>query len=180
MSTATWISTNLNLYLFRCVHVHSLLQWTCRVCVCRQHAVGPSIYILWCNRYVVTVCASNTHAVGAAICILWCNRYVEICVCKQNAVGAPICVLWCNRYVVIVCASNTLLVHLSSTHLLDSMSKRDTRRCVACEKMALMWGAVLARAARVFWYMYTSFSLDMLVWVVRSSTTTSRLPACTP
>ena len=51
---------------------------------------------------------------------------------------------------------------LGRAHLLDSMSKSDTRRCAACEEMPLMCGAKLANAARVFWCMYTSFSLDML------------------
>ena len=55
-----------------------------------------------------------------------------------------------------------VVVQLDRANLLDSMSKSDTRRCAACEEKPLMCGAKFASAAKVFWCMYTSFSLDML------------------
>ena len=60
------------------------------------------------------------------------------------------------------CKSSIARQNLSRHHLLDNMSKRETSRWAAWEDMPDMCGATLARAARVFWCMYTSFSLDML------------------
>ena len=57
------------------------------------------------------------------------------------------------------------------------MSKRETRRWAAREERLSAWGARLASAASVLVCRYTSRSLARLKCAVRSSSTTSRLPA---